>query len=220
MAPERLAHAVAGIEGSWKDIEAAMDDGARARFLRQKQLATYFAAELRLLAAMCTGRSYNCINTLEKYWPYTALVSMAANSYLPCAVRSGALGFLRALYVDRFPQAANCGRAALPERLYVYEVAPAGLPGGPSNTELERLTEDAANAGTPVIRPLNLQSTPRRSASGMALPSVVENAEGGHAKFFLLRILANQIIDEFGPTGRMSHDQREFNLLASAGNER
>jgi hypothetical protein len=54
----------------------------------------------------------------------------------------------------------------------------------------------------------------------MALPSVVENAEGGHAKFFLLRILANQIIDEFGPTGRMSHDQREFNLLASAGNER
>jgi hypothetical protein len=220
MAPERLAHAVAGIEGSWKDVEAAMDDGARARFFRQKQLATYFAAELRLLAAMCTGRSYNCINTLEKYWPYTALVSMAANSYLPCAVRSGALGFLRALYVDRFPQAANCGRAALPERLYVYEVAPAGLPGGPSNKELERLTEDAANAGTPVIRPLNLQSTPRRSASGMALPSVVENAEGGHAKFFLLRILANQIIDEFGPTGRMSHDQRELNLLASAGNER
>jgi hypothetical protein len=211
--PGRLSESVGRYVGAWHD--GSLDADAKARFDRQVQLATYFAVELKLLAKMCTGRSYNCINALEPHWPYTSLVSMAANVFLPCAVRAGALDLCRVLYVDRYPQSPNCGRPSLPELLWVYDAAPPGTP----PAELLKLSDAAANSGMPLIRPLYLRPTAKHKATASALPAAAMNAEGGHTKLFLLRILANDVVNGFGGLGRMAHDQKALNAMAQAAVE-
>ena len=211
--PHRLSESVGRYGGQWD--ESKLDAEAKERLKRQIQLANYFAVQLKLLAKMCAGRSYNCINSLESHWPYTSLVSMASNAFLPCLVRAGALELCRVLYVDRYPQSPNCGRPSLPELLWVLDAAPPGTP--PS--EMNKLAESAASSGMPLVRPLFLRPTLKVKASTSALPAAAMNAEGGPTKFFLLRILANDIVNGFGPLGRMAHDQKALNGLCQAAVE-
>lgn len=211
--PNRLSESVGRYGGQWD--ESKLDAEAKERLKRQIQLANYFAVQLKLLAKMCAGRSYNCIDSLEPHWPYTSLVSMASNSFLPCLVRTGALELCRVLYVDRYPQSPNCGRPSLPELLWVLDAAPQGtLP-----SEVAKLADDAANSGMPLVRPLHLRPTLKIKASASALPAAAMNSEGGPTKFFLLRILANDIVNGFGPLGRMAHDQKALNGLCQAAVE-
>ena len=79
----------------WAQVAAALEaDKERggtlnARFKRQTQLASYFVSELAVLANMCFGRSINCIDWLERDFPYETLVSLCNNPYLPATVRGG-----------------------------------------------------------------------------------------------------------------------------------
>ena len=57
-----------------------------------------------MLSKMATGRSYNVIAWLRKALPYTMLVSMANNHYLPYVINEGACELLRVLYLDCYPQ--------------------------------------------------------------------------------------------------------------------
>ena len=45
--------------------------------------------------------------------PYTMLVSMANNHYLPYAINQGACELLRVLYLDRYPQVTKQPRFSL-----------------------------------------------------------------------------------------------------------
>ena len=86
--------------------------------------------QLRLHAAMCAGRSYNCIAWLEgTLASYDTLAAMSYNPHLPRPVRGAVVDLVRALFLDRFPQQVNCGRASLPEQLFVYGMGGASSDG-------------------------------------------------------------------------------------------
>jgi hypothetical protein len=63
---------------------------------------------------------------MEKEFSYTMLCSLCYNLYLPSKIRGAATKFVKALYLDRFPQMAHCGRPSLPEQLWVYTIANPG----------------------------------------------------------------------------------------------
>jgi len=68
---------------------------------------------------MCRGRSYNSIYWLEGAFTYSLLLNMATNPWLPYVLRAAVVDLTLALFVDRFPQASNCGAPTLPEALWV-----------------------------------------------------------------------------------------------------
>lgn len=76
----------------------------------QTQMAEYYTGQLNLHAKQCFGRSYNCIAWMETFFSYELLCSMAYNLHLPAKVRSAAVAFVQALYLDRNPQQINCGK--------------------------------------------------------------------------------------------------------------
>ena len=69
---------------------------------------------------MCKGRSYNPVAWLEKSFPYDLLLNLATNELLPHRLRAAVMDFVRALYVDRFPQIPKSGAPCLPEKLFVF----------------------------------------------------------------------------------------------------
>ena len=77
---------------------------------------------------------------MERSYSYTMLVSMCQNPYLPHIFRAACCDFVKSLYLDRYPQLLNCGRPALPEQLWVYEV----------------IRKDVDLSTMPVIRELSL----------------------------------------------------------------
>lgn len=119
--PDRLCFAVTGKE--WIDIENALtaDPVLQLRFNNHRQLATYYASQLKYLGRMCSGRSYNCIRLLSEYFPYLTLATMAYNVLLPNSIVAAAISFTRFCYMDRHPQNPNVGHETLPEHLWVYE---------------------------------------------------------------------------------------------------
>lgn len=126
--PERLCLPVTGKRKEQMEMEMDLflpgKEGLmthRGAMQAKQQLVQYFVAQLRLFAAMCRGRSYNCIHWLQRSFDYTVLVSVCVNDRLPALVRAAATDLVRALYVDRYPQLHNCGRASLPEVLWVFD---------------------------------------------------------------------------------------------------
>ena len=68
---------------------------------------------------MCHGRSYNCIAQLQDYFPYHMVVGIIQNAKLPNLVRKVFCKLMIALWVDRYPHAANCGRPQLPDLAWI-----------------------------------------------------------------------------------------------------
>ena len=102
------------------ELELAGDPAMEQMFKRQNMLATYLVAQIKMLAQLATGRSYNCIEWLTRTFSYTMLVNLATNKYLPYSIVDGFTALVRILYLDRYPQLPNCGRAVLPEKLWIY----------------------------------------------------------------------------------------------------
>jgi len=199
--PHRLCKAVTGVEYS-KLLEDSKASPALAASLKaQSQLVDYYVGQLLLLSEMSFGRSYNVIDWLSKSFSYEMLASMCFNPYLPPRVRGASTTLVKSLYLDRYPQLHNCGRAVLPDLLWVYESS--------------KNSTDTANT----IKHKNLKD------SG----SLVEFSLGsdhpfagnldpflGHQdgfKFFLLRTFGNKFLAGFGNGALVSAQQQE-NMMA------
>jgi hypothetical protein len=203
--PQDLCEPITGI--AWSDYETKkdLDSNLNESFKRQHQLASFFVGQLKLHAAMCVGRSYNAIEWLGRTFTYPMLTCICYNPYLPQQIRSAAADFTRLLILDRFPQVANCGKAKLPEELWVYE-APEGSEG-----------LDA----TPLIRELTLKDP--KALPTFSIPKSHKlngdpdpfNSFPTGFKFFLLRNVGNLYMKSFG-TGTVVHRAKEENELAGA----
>lgn len=88
---------------------------------RQSQLADYVVSQFQLIVGMCRNRSYNVIKKFEQELSYISLISMASNSLLPNQIRGQALELISALYLDRYPQLTLCGKASLPDLIWIYD---------------------------------------------------------------------------------------------------
>ena len=151
------------------------------------------------------GRSYNCITWMEQTYSYIMLVTMCENRYLPHKFRAACCNFVKSLYLDRYPQLANCGRPALPEQLWVYEV----------------IRKDVDLSTMPVIRELTLAKA--GSLPEFMIPQSHRLANDPNpmlsfdsaTKFFLLRHLSNEFLASFG-TGALVHSNKSLNELAGA----
>eukprot|EP00615_Pteridomonas_danica_P005853 CAMPEP_0114339576 /NCGR_PEP_ID=MMETSP0101-20121206/7817_1 /TAXON_ID=38822 ORGANISM="Pteridomonas danica, Strain PT" /NCGR_SAMPLE_ID=MMETSP0101 /ASSEMBLY_ACC=CAM_ASM_000211 /LENGTH=2941 /DNA_ID=CAMNT_0001472581 /DNA_START=113 /DNA_END=8938 /DNA_ORIENTATION=+ len=203
--PTDLCEPITGIE--WDDFQTKkeLNSDIAENFKRQHQLASFFVGQLKLHAAMCVGRSYNAIEWLGRSFTYPMLTCICYNPYLPQQIRSAAADFTRLLILDRFPQVANCGKAKLPEELWVYE-APEGSEG-----------LDA----TPLIRELTLEDPKALPTFGIPKshkyngdPDPFNSFPTGF-KFFLLRNVGNLYMKSFG-TGTVVHRAKEENELAGA----
>jgi hypothetical protein len=77
--PETLCEPVTGHK--WADLAHRMTSDAAERdtFERLLQLASYFVAQLTLLAKLCQGTSSNCIKVIQESVPYELLISLCAN---------------------------------------------------------------------------------------------------------------------------------------------
>jgi hypothetical protein len=202
----RLCEAVTGRSWTVVAAEVAADpQGLGLKIKQQTQLAEYYVGQLSLLARQCFGRSYNCINWMERTFNYPMLCSMAYNPHLPPRVRSCACTFVETLYLDRYPQLTSCGRPSLPEQLWVYEVTPK------SKVDLQAL---------PLIKPLNLADA--GSLVEFSIPDSHKLAGDTNPffgfksgfKFFLLRNLCNDYLNSFG-TGAVVHSNALENQLAN-----
>jgi hypothetical protein len=109
LSPAALCEPVTG--QTWAAVQKAcqIDPHKQLCFDRQFQLACYLEAQLKLLAAMCFGRSDNCCFWLAKALPYAMLVGCGFNQHLPPQIRAGFAALARHLYLDVYPQLPNCG---------------------------------------------------------------------------------------------------------------
>ena len=215
---ERLCYAVTRRSFESVELERSKDPRAKVASERHKQHAAYYVGQLRLLAHMCAGRSYNCMKWMEQSFPYTTLIAMAYNVYLPASVRAAALTLCRALYVDRYPQLEHCGRPSLPEQLWIYELSPEAA-------EYVGRTKDGKNRGDIATLPLieHKGLTTEGSLPEFNIPPSHKfakdpnpfNSFAGHAKFFLVRNLASKYLSSFGD-GNLAHSAAHENALALA----
>jgi len=135
------------------------------------------------------------------------LCSLCYNPYLPPKIRGAATNLVKALYLDRFPQLANCGRPSLPEQLWVYTIA-------------NPCTDNIDAHALPVIKSTALDD--EDSLPGFYLTSShmlskdknLINRFRGHTKFFLLRRFGNEYLKSFGE-GSLVHAGMQDNALAS-----
>jgi hypothetical protein len=205
--PARLCEAVTG--QAWGPLKKEIDvegSAAAGRMKNQVQLAEYYVGQLNLLGKQCGGRSYNCISWMEKSFSYEMLCSMCYNVHLPPKVRSASSQLVKNLYLDRYPQLANCGKASLPEELWVYETGPEG-----KNCDL---------ANVPLIKPLALKDAGSLAEFAITPSHKFHNdPEPFYGfptgfKFFLLRNLCNQYLAGYGD-GTICHSELQENSLAN-----
>jgi hypothetical protein len=92
--------------GGWTDYQEQMEKNPKMRvhFLRTRDMAEYYVAQIELYATMCFDRSYNCMGHLQKQFSYEVLVTAVADTALPDQLRSVFAELLYVLYVDKFPQ--------------------------------------------------------------------------------------------------------------------
>ena len=102
---ERLCKPITGVEWEDVELELAGDPAMEQMFKRQNMLATYLVAQIKMLAQLATGRSYNCIEWLTRTFSYTMLVNLATNKYLPYSIVDGFTALVRILYLDRYLKA-------------------------------------------------------------------------------------------------------------------
>jgi hypothetical protein len=184
---------------------------ARERFDKQVKLANYVIAEFDLLTNMCKGRSYNCIHMLEKSFSYGMLMNLATNPYLPSKFTAAVIGFIDALYVNRFPQMPYGGAPCLPEKLWVFEdkLYKKGMPRASTTpilkTELTLKSEEAFPAFF----------VPYHSSVYGGDDPVLSHPD--HFKFFLLRTFCNDSLRKFDATGRLTHSQGDINQFKMSG---
>jgi hypothetical protein len=181
---------------------------AQERFDHQFVLASYIVAQLELFTNMCKGRSYNCIRWLESAYSFDMLMNLATNPLLPSKLTGAAIGFVEALYVNRFPQMPYGGAPCLPEKLWVFD---------------DEAHEGHRKSATPVLKTsLGLESL--EAFPAFFLPSL-SSAHGDpnpilshpdHFKFFLLRSHCNQALRSFGTAGRIIHAEGDFNQFGMA----
>jgi len=67
----------------------------------QRNLGMYLVAQIDLLAAICFGRSYNCIAKLESLLTFNLLIGIVSDTELPNVVRASFTKLLHRLWVDR-----------------------------------------------------------------------------------------------------------------------
>ena len=97
-----LCEAITGETWVSYKVHLEHDKALRKAFDLRVELATYFVGQLLLHAAMCSGRSYNCIDRLQRtFASYTTLVGMAYNPHLPQLVRAAVVDLILVLYLDR-----------------------------------------------------------------------------------------------------------------------
>ena len=82
---KRLCEHFTGSDFDIYSAKVLSNPKTKKKFERHEQLANYLVAELRMLATMAKGRSFNCVEHLKKKFSYSMLVSMASNRYLPYA---------------------------------------------------------------------------------------------------------------------------------------
>lgn len=142
---------------------------------------------------------------MEQAYPYSMLVSMCQSPYVPHIFRAACCDLVKSLYLDRYPQLVNCGRPALPEQLWVYEV----------------VRKDVDLTTMPVIRDLSLSEPgsllefkipPSHRLANDPDPMLSFN---NGLKFFLLRKLTNDFVGNFG-SGALVYSQKNLNLLAGS----
>ena len=77
--------------------------------LHDKKLAvaTYFSAEMSLVAEMCLERNYSAMKRAEQLFPYDVLVTLIKLN-IDENLKAGAVQLLLRLYVDRNPQVVSC----------------------------------------------------------------------------------------------------------------
>ena len=65
----------------WEEYSAVIEHNLimKAQWSHRVQLASYLSAQLKMLAKMASGRSYNVINWLTRDFSYEMLVSVASN---------------------------------------------------------------------------------------------------------------------------------------------
>jgi hypothetical protein len=119
LAPEKLCRAVTG--SGWTEVKSEIeeDKDKEERHKLQIQIASYLVGQIDLLSLMCQGRSSNCISWLEKTFSYPMLVSLVTNTLLPPKMRAKWTGFVKALYLDRYPQLPLMGKPQLPDQVGV-----------------------------------------------------------------------------------------------------
>jgi hypothetical protein len=183
----------------------------RERYHRQYKFASYVVAELELLSNMSKGRNYNCINWLEKSFSYDMLLNMATNPLLPYNCNAVAMQLAHSIYVDRFPQFKHGGGASLPLKLWLFH--------DPNSVDEKGVPKSV----TPVLKKTITLSSPdafpafclTRLSSAYGDPNPVLS-HPDHFKFFLLRKLYNDTVSSFGFSGRIIHDDKDFNKLGMA----
>jgi hypothetical protein len=223
--PERLCEVITG--QNWQSLKTKLNDNESAEsvaFSRQLQLVEYYVGQLNLLAKQCYGRSYNCIDWMQRSFSYDMLCSICYNVYLPPKVRAAACDFVNHLYLDRYPQLPYCGKPSLPEQLWVYEISP------PSSDVYHQAVKGPGSNGDshkdldmqiiPLIKPIELSQ-----AGSLAEFAITkshrfynnkENIFHGFPtgfKFFLLRNLCNQYLASFG-NGSICHANVNENQFA------
>ena len=215
-----LCEAITGETWVSYKVHLEHDKALRKAFDLRVELATYFVGQLLLHAAMCSGRSYNCIDRLQRtFASYTTLVGMAYNPHLPQLVRAAVVDLILVLYLDRYPQLQSSGRPKLPEELWVYSMESSNKP-RPRRKSSKNYTE-VQHDGTPLVRPLKLSdetALPKfvlHPSHSLANDPDPFNSFPSHFKFFLLRNLGNQYMKSFN-NGCVVHGHRKENVLASS----
>jgi hypothetical protein len=228
--PERLCEPITGMK--WSDIQS--DETLKSIVNKQIQLAEYYVGQFNLLGKQCYGRSYNCIDWMQRSFSYDMLCSICYNIHLPPKIRSAATDFVKNLYLDRYPQLAYCGKPSLPEQLWVYELSetneissssPRKNSKGESSSKIRsssfsnRKELDIKNI--PLIKSIKLDD-PGSLAEFAITPShkFHNNQESifysfpTGFKFFLLRNLCNSYLKGFGQ-GTIIHSNIQENNLAN-----
>lgn len=169
----------------------------------------YVLAQIKLFDKMCTGRSYNVISWLEKSFPYSLLLNMASNERLPHEFRAAVIELIGSLYIDRFPQVANCGSPSLPEQLFIFE------------DDLSK--EKSSKSLTPILKQLKINDDSAFPAFSISPHSSIASdpdpilSHPDHFKFFLMRTLCNRIVSSMNSSGTgVTHSQVALNNLVGA----
>lgn len=74
-----------------------------AEHRRRYQMCQYIEAQLELFAAICFGRSYNCINTVSQLLPFDYMLSCMKDERLPYSIRASFTKLITATYIDCAP---------------------------------------------------------------------------------------------------------------------
>jgi hypothetical protein len=98
LSPKRLYTKVRPSEKHWDASNEASE-----KFKRQRSLAQYYEAQIRLLAAMCHDQNARCISVVQKMYSYEVIFAVISNDHLPSSTRTVFVELMTHLYVAALP---------------------------------------------------------------------------------------------------------------------